>query len=177
MRASLTFRVHGIPAPQGSHTAVTIAGRARVIPAGGTTGRARLRDWRSAVADAAAQAATTAARNGDDIPLDGPLALLVEFRHPMPASRPAKTRTAGIAWKPTAPDTSKLLRATEDALIAGGLIRDDARIVLHLVRKTEVIGWTGANIAVTTIASPPQQWPIDDLLIAFRSQLSPEGWQ
>lgn len=154
-RATVRFDVHGIPAPQGSKTAVAIAGQARLIDAGGTTGRARLRDWRSAVAEAAADAAMTARRNGHDIPLDGPLSLDITFRHHMPTSRPAATLRAGVAWKTTAPDTSKLLRATEDALTASGLIRDDARIAVHNIRKIEVIGWTGASITVATLDAVP----------------------
>jgi crossover junction endodeoxyribonuclease RusA len=78
--------------------------------------------------------------------MDGPLHLQLEFRLPMPASRPKRMRDAGTAWHTTKPDLSKLIRATEDALTDAGLIRDDARICALRVSKLQVVGWTGARI-------------------------------
>ena len=143
---NVTFDVLGIPAPQGSKTAITRNGRAHVIEGGSTTGRAKHRSWRTAVAEIAHDIAT-----GLDGPLDGPLELHITFRLPMPASRPKRIQVAGVAWHSVKPDGSKLLRATEDALTDAGLIRDDARIARFTVTKLEVVGWTGAQIRVGPI--------------------------
>jgi len=138
MNTLAAFEVLGVPAPQGSKT---------VMPGGimvdgtSTTGRAKHKAWRSAVADVARCAA------GDE-PYDGALQVSISFRLPMPASRPAKVRTVGIWPKSTKPDIDKLIRSTLDGLTDGGLIVDDARIFALDVEKYEVIGWTGAEIVV-----------------------------
>jgi Holliday junction resolvase RusA-like endonuclease len=137
----VTFDVVGHPAPQGNKTPIVRNGHAVVVEGKGA-GRQRHRDWRAAVADAA----RTAAGDLDDTPVDGPLHLEVFFRFPMPASRPKKIRAAGVAWKTTAPDGEKLMRAVCDGLQAGGLIHDDARIVIGTWRKIETLAWTGATI-------------------------------
>lgn len=137
----VAFEVLGVPAPQGSKSAFIRGGKVRMVEAGSATGRTKVRSWRSAVAHAALEAA-----HNLDGPMDGPLHLAIEFRLPMPASRPKRMRQAGMAWHTTKPDLSKLIRATEDALTDAGLIRDDARICALRVSKLQVIGWTGARI-------------------------------
>jgi crossover junction endodeoxyribonuclease RusA len=57
-------------------------------------------------------------------PLDGPLELDVEFIRKRPASAP-KSRTPAAS---TAPDLSKLVRSTEDAITSAGVWADDARV-------------------------------------------------
>jgi Holliday junction resolvase RusA-like endonuclease len=141
MGPTVQFEVLGVPAPQGSKTAIARNGRAHVIEGGSATGRAKQRSWRIAVAEAAREAAAEL-----EAPMDGPLHLAVEFRLPMPASRPKRMRELGMAWHTTKPDLSKLIRATEDALTDAGLIRDDARICALRVSKLQVVGWTGARI-------------------------------
>jgi Holliday junction resolvase RusA-like endonuclease len=149
---AVQFEVLGHPAPQGDKSAVLIAGRPRLIEGRRTTGRQRHANWRSAVADAARDVA-----NHDDVaaPLDGPLHVTIRFRFPMPASRPKKIRAAGQAWKTTAPDLDKVLRATFDGLTAGGLIVDDARICEVTASKIETVGWTGAEIWIEPIEHQP----------------------
>jgi Holliday junction resolvase RusA-like endonuclease len=142
----IRFEVVGLPAPQGSKSAVVRGGHAVVLEGASNGQRARHRDWRNAVADKAREIAATL-----DRPFTGPLDLIVVFRHPMPASRPARTRAIGQAWKPTAPDLSKLVRALEDGLQAGGLIVDDARIVVLSAVKVEVVGWTGATVELSEL--------------------------
>jgi Holliday junction resolvase RusA-like endonuclease len=137
------FGVIGVPAPQGSKRAFVVAGKARMTDMGGKGAVA----WRDSVAAAALAAATST-------PFDGPLGLDVIFRFPMPASRPKRTQNAGKCLKTTAPDSSKLLRALEDGLQAGGLIKDDARLCRHTVRKYEVVGWTGAIVRLTREVEP-----------------------
>jgi crossover junction endodeoxyribonuclease RusA len=131
--AQVTFEVVGLPAPQGSKRHV---GNGVMIE----TGRGH-RPWRAAVAAAARE-------HAPDVPLDGPLQLVVHFRFPMPASRPAKVRSVGQAPKTTAPDLDKLIRSVGDALTEGGLIRDDARICALHATKSEVQGWSGAVITI-----------------------------
>lgn len=135
MTAQVTFEVVGNPAAQGSKRHV---GGGRMVEM--AKGHA---PWRAAVAAAARDVAP-------DVPLDGPLTLDVEFRFPMPKSRARRLRDAGRAPKTTAPDLDKLVRAVGDALTAGGLITDDARITEVHASKVEVVGWTGATIRITT---------------------------
>lgn len=137
---SISFDVISTPAPQGGSRAVNTKQGVRLISTGGV----KLKDWRGDVT----AAARTAAQNLD-APLDGTLDLTVEFRFPMPKSRPKKVRAVGWAWKTTAPDLDKLLRSTGDALKVAGLIVDDARICLITAGKIETVGWTGATITVT----------------------------
>ena len=141
--SEITFEVEGLPMPQGSHTAVSRGGKPALIPAGTSTSRKAFATWRGLVADAAADMVP------DDGPLDGPLEVSITFRLPMPGSRNADTRRAGWAWAATKPDLDKLVRAVGDSLVAGGLIRDDSRIVRITAEKVEVGGtWCGAEIAV-----------------------------
>ncbi len=143
---TVAFEVVGLPAPQGSKSAVIRGGKAHVIEGNSKAGRERHVNWRTAVADTAR---TIAGHDDVDAPLDGALALTIIFRFPMPPSRPKKVRVAGQAWKTTAPDLDKLLRATCDGLTAGGLITDDARLCLITAWKIETTGWTGAEIRLT----------------------------
>lgn len=145
----ITFEVLGLPAPQGSKTRMP---NGALVEGSSTTGRAKTKAWRTSVAEAARH---IAAHPDVTAPLDGPLALDVLFRLPMPASRPKRLRVAGIGWHTTKPDVSKLLRATEDALTDAGLIRDDARICTVAIDKVEVIGWTGAVITITPVIHRP----------------------
>lgn len=146
----ITFDIVGLPSPQGSKRAFIVGGKARMTDMGGTKAVA----WRDSVAN---QARTLATEHGC---LDGPLLLDILFRFPMPGSRPKATRTIGVAWKTTAPDSSKLLRAVEDGLQAGGLIRNDSTIVDHRIRKIEVnVGWSGASIALKQIG-PVDPWTV-----------------
>lgn len=132
--SAVTFEVVGLPVQQGSKKHV---GNGVMVEA--AKGH---KAWRTDVADAARDCA-------EDRPLDGPLALTVHFRFPMPASRKAAVRKAGRGPKTTAPDLDKLIRAVGDALEAGGLVANDARFCEITATKTEVIGWTGVEITVT----------------------------
>lgn len=135
------FDVVGSPAPQGSKSAVMIAGRPRLLEGKGDQ-RQRHKSWRATVAAAAREAAPVD-------PFDGPLQLTVEFRFPMPAARSKKIRALGRWPKQSAPDLDKLIRSVGDALKEGGMIVDDARLVSIHATKVEVVGWTGATITLT----------------------------
>jgi Holliday junction resolvase RusA-like endonuclease len=142
----IEFEVIGVPKPQGSMKAFNVGGHARVKPSGGSDFAA----WRNAVSQAARDV-----RGHDDVlaPLDGPLALVVTFRFPMPKSRPKAAQKAGEAWKTSAPDTDKLVRTIGDALTAANLVTDDARFAVINATKVETTGWTGAVIRVERLAA------------------------
>jgi Holliday junction resolvase RusA-like endonuclease len=141
------FDVLGVPSPQGSKVAFKDrAGNARMKE--DSSGGLKL--WRSAVADVAR------VQRGDRPVLDGPLYVSIDFRFPMPKSRPASVRAAGMAWKAAKPDIDKIVRATYDAMKHGGMIADDSLIVLDHHRKVEVWQqWTGATITVHTLPAVP----------------------
>jgi Holliday junction resolvase RusA-like endonuclease len=137
---SVTLHIVGDCAAQGSKTAFVNPRTGR--PVMREMGGVRLKTWRTAVAEAAAEYAELP-------PLDGPLWLNVTFRFAMPASRRRAARLAGIAFKSTAPDLDKLVRSTGDALKTAGLIRDDARFARIHADKVEILdGWLGATIAI-----------------------------
>ena len=141
----VTFDVYGSAQPQGSKTKMP---NGAMLEGGTAELRANRRNWRSAVAAAAADALADQLAGRQ---MDGPLSLDVVFRAPMPASRPKWMRALGCWWKPTAPDLDKLVRSVGDSLTASGLIKDDARIVALRAMKIEVDGWTGATISVHEI--------------------------
>lgn len=144
---TVVFSVHGVPAPQGSKSRMP---NGAMVESSSATGRAKLANWRSACADAAADQADLTGC------LTGPLSCTVEFRFAMPKSRRKSLRDAGTSWKAGKPDADKLERALGDSLVAGGLIGDDALIVEWHVRKVEVWqGWTGASILLKTIDGLP----------------------
>jgi Holliday junction resolvase RusA-like endonuclease len=143
------FHVLGLPAPQGSKTRMP---NGAVIEGKSAVQRERHGNWRSAVAEAAKNAVST---HNLAAALNGPLHLTVRFRFPMPAGRAKRVHEYGSAWKTSAPDLDKILRATGDALTAGGLIVDDARICQITVSKIETVGWTGAEIHLETIDEQP----------------------
>lgn len=90
------------------------------------------REWKNLVAQEAGKIA--------DGMLDGPLMLTATFYRPRPASHFGSGRNREVL-KPSAPlfptvrpDTTKLLRAVEDA-ITGIWLKDDAQIVRQVVAK------------------------------------------
>jgi Holliday junction resolvase RusA-like endonuclease len=138
------FDVLGTPMPQGSKKAFMARGRAMMKES--SPGHA---SWRNAVADKARDTRDAIAWGG---PFDGALALTIEFRFKMPASRPKAAREAGRCHKTTAPDVDKLVRAVGDGLQASGIITDDARFCVIHATKVEVNDWTGARIGISRVA-------------------------
>lgn len=137
----VTFEILGAPAPQGSKTRMP---NGAVVEGSSATGRAKHKSWRAAVTETARDIADTE----PGTPFDGALQISVEFRLPMPASRPKAARVAGMWPCSVKPDIDKLERALLDGLTAGGLIRDDARVFAVEKTKWEVIGWTGATVTI-----------------------------
>ena len=144
MAGACIFTVLGLPAPQGSKTIV----RARhgfgnhVIEGSSDTGRAKTRAWRESVADAAL------VQRGMHGQFDGPVALDLVLRFPRPRSRP-KTHHG---WHVVKPDKDKVLRACLDALVHGGLLRDDALVCRVRLEAREVTDWTGASFTLAALA-------------------------
>lgn len=126
--------VIGIAAPQGSKTRMP---NGAMVDGTSATGRMKLVEWRRAVADAAR--AELAARPRP--PFAGPTAITISFRFPTVASAPHRF------WHATNPDTSKILRSTEDALVHAGLLSDDrilckVSVTKRYVRDDELPGCT-----------------------------------
>src|SRR5262245_13510375 len=111
----IVLKIYGAPAPQGSKSFKgMVNGHAIMVESS-----KKVKPWRQDV-----KAAAIAARNGSP-PIDGPISLRMVFTVPKPTSAPKRRRTFAMRK----PDLSKLARSTEDALVDGGLIADDARIV------------------------------------------------
>lgn len=127
---TISFRVHGTPAPMGSKRHV---GNGKMIESSKA-----VKPWRQAVASAAVDALPPEGWT----PMDGPLILHVIFIFPRPASHYGTGRNAGTlkpnapVYKSSAPDLSKLVRSTEDALTDAGVWRNDARVARILAEKT-----------------------------------------
>jgi len=132
--------VPGRPAPQGSKRHVgngIMIESSKALPA-----------WREAVRWTAVQAWSY-----QKPPIDGPVLLTLEFVLPRPLSTP-KRRTPPATKKP---DTSKLIRAVEDALTDAGVWRDDSLVVdLHATKRIAEIGEApGCRITIHTPVSQP----------------------
>lgn len=122
---TIKFFVAGIPRPGGSKRHV---GGGRIIESCKHTA-----GWREAVA--------WAARNYHDGPLlDGPLRVRLEFVMPRPKAhygtgkRAGELKTTAPAYHTTKPDTTKLIRSTEDAL-THVVWKDDALIAEQQASK------------------------------------------
>ena len=137
----IRFFVPGVPQPGGSKKAFVIGGKARVVE-----DAKRNKDWRAVVALAAIEAH----RAG---PLDGPLRLSLEFTMPRPKGHYGKqgVKASAARYHTTRPDTTKLIRSTEDAL-KGLLWRDDSQVAIQSAWK--IYGETpGCWIEVEAIAT------------------------
>lgn len=138
----VSFNAHGKPQPAGSKKAFPI----RRKGGGGwvLTGKVAVVDdnpkaksWQAEVAGEAALAMMDA---GAYDPFDGPLGLAVTFTMRRPkfhfgSGRNAKKlKPSAPAWPTVKPDSTKLVRAIEDAL-TGIVWTDDAQVVEQLATK------------------------------------------
>lgn len=138
--------VAGRPAPQGSKHARPIfkgRGPGKVFTgkvAQVESSKSGVDEWRADVRAACLEVWAGRA------PLDGPLELEVEFVRKRPVGAP-KRRTPPAS---TAPDLSKLVRSTEDAITSAGVWVDDARVVRTVSSKrvAEIGETPGARIRV-----------------------------
>lgn len=128
----ITIHVPGTPKPGGSKTAFPFRRNdgslgARVVDAAGK-GNAT---WRNLVVVHAKQA-----HKGP--PMKGPIRLSVTFRMPRPKRHyrgNGKLRGDAPLWHVSRPDTTKLLRAVEDALTDAGLWADDGCVASQTAVK------------------------------------------
>jgi Holliday junction resolvase RusA-like endonuclease len=133
----LVIDVLGIPAPQGSKAYKGLRNGKPIL----AESSKKVKPWRDAV-ERHARAAIALAHWQ---PLDGPIELVVTFLMP-------RGKTITRDWPTTYPDSSKLIRSTEDALVRAGVLVDDARIVHHDVWKQYTTGEPGARVKVRSIA-------------------------
>lgn len=147
----ITIEVLGTPAPKGSGRAMMIGGKARHVPSGSNANRDALRSWDSALREAARAAVGPVA-----VPpfVCVPLRVVILFRMARPAGHWGKGKNAGKLtpsaprYPATKPDSSKLLRSTEDSLM-GIVFDDDSRIVSTQIDKVYATpGNEGARITV-----------------------------
>lgn len=133
MRRSIAFVVLGRAQPAGSKRAFPHASTGRVVVVDDAKGS---RPWKQEVAGAALAALGDCPRP----PFVGPLALYVSIYVARPKSHYGTGRNAAVlrptapAWPATKPDTTKLVRALEDALTSV-LWRDDAQVVQQFAEK------------------------------------------
>jgi Holliday junction resolvase RusA-like endonuclease len=163
--ASISFRVYGRPAPQGSKRAFAI--RKNGVPTGKVavieSSHDRVKSWRQAVLEAAAVAMPNDLPGQDHL-LDGAISIAITFVLPRPKSHYRTGRNAGILRDRAprhphgTPDLSKLLRATEDGLTSV-VWHDDAQVVKAAISKvyedygpSARWGAPGARITISPLA-------------------------
>lgn len=129
---SFTFRVDGVPAPGGSKRAFPhrTTGRMMVVDAGGK----KTKEWREKVA-----AAGTAAMNIEQLGIiESDIVATFRFAMPRPKSHFNTQGEIKERFKDAQhivrPDTTKLVRSTEDAL-TGIIWKDDAQITHQTASK------------------------------------------
>lgn len=117
----IEFRVDGTPQPRGSKKAITVPGQRRGLLIDDNRKSA---PWMAVVKQAARQAM------GDRQPFDGPLCLKVLFFRERPKGHFGKRglKPTAPAFPATKPDSSKYMRAVEDALTGVAYV-DDSRLV------------------------------------------------
>jgi Holliday junction resolvase RusA-like endonuclease len=148
---SISFTAFGLPAPKGSMRA---AGN-NVIPSGSPQNRANLANWQGSVRQAAVDAIAALGLTGTILFIGVPMKVTVIWRMKRPMGHFAKKGpSAGqlLASAPkyhiTPPDSSKLLRATEDDL-QGLVFGNDSCIAETLMRKVYAMpGSEGAWIKI-----------------------------
>lgn len=147
--------VLGTPAPKGSGRAMIVAGKPQYVASGSSANQRAIKAWDTALRHAAALAIGAVAAPPF---VDCALRLTAIWRLRRPAGHYGRGRHAGglrpgaPVWPITKPDTSKLLRATEDPL-TGIVWDDDSRVVECFLRKVYADpGAEGAHLVIEAIA-------------------------
>lgn len=141
--SSIEFMVHGIPATAGSKSGFVNKKTGKVIMA---PANKRQKPWMAAVTAAAVEAYSGPVINH-------PIELHILFYLPRPKNHYGTGRNEGILKDnaPTLhtkkPDSTKLLRAVEDAL-TGIIWRDDSQVCLIRVGKIYANAQPGAKVTV-----------------------------
>lgn len=124
LQPMIEIRVYGMPAPQGSKSFKGMRGGHAIL----VESSKAVKPWRQ---DVSAFAREAMAEHKRVYPLTGPLIVEMYFTMPKPKSAPKKRKT----FPDRAPDLSKLVRSTEDALTTCGLWEDDARVIQCMAMK------------------------------------------
>ena len=138
----ISFRVVGIPAPQGSKRHV---GNGRMVESSKKVG-----PWRESVK----AAALVAMDQYDALPLMGPLKVAIEFALCRPKGHYRSGKNAHLVkenapyFQSSKPDLDKLVRSTLDALTEASVWIDDAQVV-ELVASKHFDQWQGAVITIS----------------------------
>ena len=133
------FNVLGVPQPKGSARGFVVMKAGQKPRAIVTSDNKNLRGWADSVRYAAQDAC------GETF-FDAAVQLQIAFTFSRPKSVSAKKRP----YMTTRPDTSKLVRAAEDAL--NGIVwKDDAQVVAIIATKAYVDGPGGAVVTVTEV--------------------------
>ncbi len=131
----MKFFVPGLPAPGGSKKAFNWRAKdgrsgTSIVDAGGQKNK----NWRAAVSYAAHEAMIG---SGLKEPFRRPLYLSIVFALPRPAGHFGKhgnLLASATAWPLKRPDTTKLLRSTEDALTHIVWIDDALVVAMHITK-------------------------------------------
>lgn len=138
---SIEFTVLGTPAPKGSRRGMARKdGKGASLPGGSRANEMDLIDWSRAVRVAATEAVRIALAGESTriffpaVPLR--LKLIFRMKRPMGhfSKKTGELRPGAPKFCITPPDTSKLLRATEDDL-QGIVMLNDSHFVEHYIRK------------------------------------------
>ena len=141
-REAIAFSAYGTPGPQGSKSYKG----SRRTKAGGMApilveSSKKVKPWREAVAEAATAALYRLAPvERLAFPLAGPLRAEMVFTLQAPQRIPAERFVDGVPYPAAYPDTSKLVRSTEDAL-TGLIWVDDAQVVVYTLVAKYYPGW------------------------------------
>jgi Holliday junction resolvase RusA-like endonuclease len=128
---TIEFFVPGMPKPGGSKRAFVNRKTGKPIIAEDCKGN---KDWRNTVLFAARDAY-------QGPPLTGPVRLEIQFRLPRPkghfgTGRNAdKLKSSARDYPTVKPDTTKLIRALEDALTDAGIWQDDTQVIQQTAEK------------------------------------------
>ena len=152
---AFSFTVRGLPAAQGSKSFKGMNAQGRAILAESSKA---VKPWRQDVVNAAADAIEEA--EGFQT-FTGPVHLIIEFYMPRPTGAPKTRRTV----PKSAPDLSKLIRSTEDAMTTAGVWADDSLVIDMTVRERYAVTedtlrlrheMRGAGARVTVIELDPE---------------------
>lgn len=163
----INFFIQGIPKPGGSKRGFVHPHTKRVII---TEDCKKNASWRESCKVFASQAF-----NAD--PLTGPLAVEFHFVFPRPKGHYGSGKNANVVkasaplYPAVKPDTTKLIRSTEDAL-TGLLWKDDAQIVSQNASKSYGTR-PGATLRVRTMLAEPIQQPLLEGLAPCQQKKSP----
>lgn len=139
MTVVIDITVPGVPQQQGSKNQF-----------GGESNAKSLKPWRASVADKAREAFTYSSAL-----IREPVILYVLFRYPRPKGHYRTGKNAHVlrddapAFKDTAPDLDKLLRAVGDALT--GVVISDDKLIVRVDASKVYAEFAGADITVRTL--------------------------